>query len=172
MLDRLLSVAGQAADLAVKHATALVGRAVGMAEDLRHRVQGGDEPEPSSERVADAIRRADELDKAPRTRAPSPVTRPPSPPRPATPPPTAPDHIEVEDELVAEFAEAGAEDGAGPEIEVAEPWPGYAKLTASDVIDRLEAASEAERAVVALYERGHKKRKTVLAATGLTGGGR
>jgi hypothetical protein len=101
-----------------------------------------------------------------RPQAPPPVTRDPSP-RPAEP-----IHIDTEDELVAEFAEAGAEDGAGPEIEVAEPWPGYAKLTASDVIDRLEAASEAERAVVALYERGHKKRKTVLAATGLTGDAR
>jgi hypothetical protein len=84
------------------------------------------------------------------------------PKRPVAPP--EPEHIEVEEELVGAFAEAGAEEGAGPEIEVVEPWPGYAALTASDVVDRLAAASEAERAVVALYEREHKKRKTVLAA--------
>jgi hypothetical protein len=116
--------------------------------------------------VGEVIDRVRGSDESPRARAPSAASPPTATPPPAT---REPEHIDTEHELVAEFAEAGAEDGAGAEISVAEPWPGYSKLAASDVIDRLTVASDAERAVVALYEREHKKRKTVLAATGRPG---
>ena len=72
--------------------------------------------------------------------------------------------IDDEPELVAEVAEPGAEDGAGAELEVDEPWEGYDKLAADDVIARIRQADVAELAVTELYERSHKQRRTVLAA--------
>jgi hypothetical protein len=168
MLDRAFALTRQAVELAEKHLTAAIGKAVELAGEARKIVENRGSPPPEqSDRVANAEARSEALDSTPTRPAPAP--RPPAPPRTPSPPPTPEsEHIEVEEELVGEFAEAGAEEPAGPEIEVAEPWPGYASLTASDVVDRLAAASEAERAVVALYERGHKNRKTVLAAAGVS----
>jgi hypothetical protein len=39
-------------------------------------------------------------------------------------------------------------------------------MTAPDVVDRLRIADDATKAVVRLFESTHRKRKTVLAATG------
>ena len=63
--------------------------------------------------------------------------------------------------LVAESADAGAADGAGAEIHVAEPWPGYGEMTAADINDRLATADAGMLAVVRLYESAHRKRVTV-----------
>jgi hypothetical protein len=104
----------------------------------------------------------------PEPRAPEP--RAPEPPSPAPvaeePPPVIdePVHVSEEPELVEEFAEPGAEDGAGAEVRVDEPWDGYAELTARDITARLSDASEAELAAVQLYESTHKQRETVLTA--------
>lgn len=68
------------------------------------------------------------------------------------------------DELVGEFAERGAEDGAGAQIMLDEPWPGYDAATAEAVTNELAGADAAELAVVELYELAHKARKTVLEA--------
>ena len=76
----------------------------------------------------------------------------------------APDHVSEEPVLVEEVADPGAEDGAGPEISVGEPWPSYASMTASEVIARLEEADPAAVAVARLYEQANRGRKTVLAA--------
>jgi hypothetical protein len=54
----------------------------------------------------------------------------------------------------------------GAEIRVEEPWEGYRAMTAPDVIDRLRVADDATKAVVRLFEATHRKRKTVIAATG------
>jgi hypothetical protein len=54
----------------------------------------------------------------------------------------------------------------GAEIRVEEPWDGYRAMTAPDVIDRLRVADDATKAVVRLFESTHRKRKTVIAATG------
>lgn len=100
---------------------------------------------------------------------------PTAPPPPLTPPSEQPDTpltsqeaatktLDDEDEVVAELAEPGAEDGAGAQLDVAEPWEGYAELNAEEAIDRISAASAAELAVVELYEQTHKKRRTVLDA--------
>jgi hypothetical protein len=78
--------------------------------------------------------------------------------------PPEPAHVEQELEVVAEVADPGAEEGPGPQISVAEPWDGYSRMRASDVIDRLAAATPEELAVVQLYEGAHKRRKTVLEA--------
>jgi hypothetical protein len=78
--------------------------------------------------------------------------------------PAPPDHISAEPVLVREEAEAGAQDGAGAAITVQEPWEGYGKLNARDVVARLAAASTAEVAAVQLYEGMHRNRQTVIAA--------
>jgi len=104
----------------------------------------------------------------------SPGARPPAPPArrpapaPATPvaPPPSSRLKEVDEEpvLTAEYAEEGAEDGAGAEVHVAEPWPGYRRMRVPEVTSRLATASTAELAAVQLYEATHRKRRSVLAA--------
>jgi hypothetical protein len=77
-------------------------------------------------------------------------------------PAAEPVHVSEQPELVEEVAEPGAEDGAGAEVHVEQPWDGYDRMKAADVIDRLAAASTAELAAVQLYETGTKGRRTVL----------
>jgi hypothetical protein len=78
--------------------------------------------------------------------------------------PESPAHIEPEVELVAESADPGAEEGAGAELHVDEPWHGYRRMTAADIRDRVVIADAAELAVVQLYESAHRNRRTVLEA--------
>jgi hypothetical protein len=85
---------------------------------------------------------------------------------PAVPDELVPDHVDEEVVLVAEAAEEGAEDGAGPELHVDAPWDGYDRMTAADIRDRLSAATPAEAAAVELYETTHKSRSSVLDAAG------
>lgn len=80
------------------------------------------------------------------------------------PAPAEPVHLDLDDELVAEVADPGAEDGAGAQVSIAEPWSGYRELRAADVIDRLAAASSEELAAIELYELSSRKRRTVVAA--------
>ena len=75
-----------------------------------------------------------------------------------------PAHVSEEPELVQESAEPGAEEGAGADITVAEPWEGYGRMSAKDVIDRARTANVAELATMRLYEARHRARQTVLAA--------
>lgn len=102
---------------------------------------------------------------------------PPPPAAPVTPPQEQPDTPltpqqdavktvadEDEEEVIAEFAEPGAEEGAGAQLDVEEPWEGYAAMNASTVIARIEQADPAQLAVLELYEQTHKKRQTVLSA--------
>ena len=77
-----------------------------------------------------------------------------------------PTHVSEEPELVEEFAEPGAEDGAGASVEIAEPWPGYRGLSADDVIARIDDATPAELAGIELYETANRHRQTVLEAAG------
>jgi hypothetical protein len=77
-------------------------------------------------------------------------------------PAAEPVHVSEQPELVEEVAEPGAEDGAGAEVHVEQPWDGYDRMKAADVIDRLAGASTAELAAVQLYETGTKGRRTVL----------
>jgi hypothetical protein len=102
----------------------------------------------------------------------TPSTPPPAPveheARPASAPirtqaPT-PAHVSEEVQFVESFAEPGAEDGAGAAVHVDEPWEGYRHMTANDIIARLPDASREELAVVDLYERVHRGRRTVVGA--------
>ena len=92
---------------------------------------------------------------------------PPAPPeeRPEPGPHPAPEADEPVDEgvvLTAEYGEEGAEDGAGAEVDVQEPWDGYDSLQAPDVIRTLNDASRETLAAVDLYEREHRGRQTVI----------
>jgi hypothetical protein len=57
------------------------------------------------------------------------------------------------------------DDSPGAEVHVDEPWPGYRKLKAPDIVDRLGGADPAMKAIVRLYESQHRRRRSVLAAT-------
>jgi hypothetical protein len=98
-----------------------------------------------------------------------------SPPRPAAPPPPAPrepppdaetepepEHVDEQATLVAEFAEPGAEDGAGAELELSEPWEGYDGMHVDEVLPRLGDASTEALAAVVLYERTARDRAAVI----------
>jgi diacylglycerol O-acyltransferase len=69
------------------------------------------------------------------------------------------------DELVAESADQGAQDGAGAQIEIDEPWPEYRRMTAQQIVDRLTEADAAQIAVVRLFEGSHRGRRTVMRFT-------
>jgi len=99
---------------------------------------------------------------APAEGATATVERPPEVTEPAIA--QTPAHVSEEPELVQEFAEPGAEEGAGAEVTVLEPWQGYGRMSAKEVIARLADATPAELAAVALYESGHRSRQTVLEA--------
>jgi hypothetical protein len=100
--------------------------------------------------------------------APNPPQPPPSPASPSSGPPepkplqaARPDEGEI---LVDEVADPGAEEGAGAQIRIAEPWDGYAQLKAPEVVDQLAGRDQAELAAVELYESAHRKRQTVIDA--------
>jgi hypothetical protein len=134
----------------------------------------------TSETASDRPSAQDATDAARGPEARTPPTRPQAPaaeasssaptslssPAPATRPPAAspPRRVSEEVQFVEAFAEPGAEEGAGAEVHVREPWNGYARMTANEVIARLAEASREEVAAVMLYERAHRRRQTVLAA--------
>jgi hypothetical protein len=101
--------------------------------------------------------------------APDVIDVEPSPPPAAESPPAVadelvPDHVDEEVVLVAEVAEEGAEEGAGPELHVDPPWDGYDEMKAPEIRDRLAAANAELAAAVELYESVGKSRRTVLEA--------
>jgi hypothetical protein len=140
-------------------------------------------PEPEVEPEPDVVPFVTVVPEPP---APEPEPEPPAPepqPEPPTPEPqrpqsreaetqaaeveTQPDaarHIDTEHELVGEFAEEGAEEGAGAEVHVDEPWDGYRRMRVADIRDRVLVAGSEELAVVQLYELTHRRRRTILDA--------
>ena len=66
--------------------------------------------------------------------------------------------------LVAEVADPGAEDGAGAQLRVDEPWSGYARLRVPEISDQLRAESDEAVLAVRLYEVTHRNRRGVLDA--------
>jgi hypothetical protein len=72
--------------------------------------------------------------------------------------------VSRESVLVEEVAEPGAQDGAGAQVRVDEPWDGYDQLQAPDIINRLSSASTAELAAVELYELSGRQRQSILEA--------
>jgi hypothetical protein len=123
-----------------------------------------------------ATRRTSRRPAAEAMKAAPPVDEPASPtadvpsPEPAATPPAADEPVRVaeEPELVAEAAETGAEDGAGAEVDVDEPWPGYDEMTAADIEERLLAEGPEAAAAVSLYEASRKGRASILEAASRT----
>jgi hypothetical protein len=52
-----------------------------------------------------------------------------------------PAHVPDEVQFVEAFAEPGAEEGAGAEVHVEEPWRGYQQMSAHEVMSRLAEAT-------------------------------
>lgn len=75
-----------------------------------------------------------------------------------------PVHVSEEPELVEEFAEPGAEEGAGAQLRILEPWAGYNEMKAADIVQRLAFATREELAAVELYELAGRNRESVVAA--------
>ena len=73
-------------------------------------------------------------------------------------------HVSQESELVEERADPGVENGAGAQIRVAEPWPGYTALAAPDVVARIAVADAAELMAVRMFETANRGRGSVLSA--------
>jgi hypothetical protein len=94
----------------------------------------------------------------------APIRQRESPPAAGEPLKPAPVHVSAEPELVSESADAGAEEGAGAQIRIGEPWEGYRAMKAADVINRLSTATKEELAAVELYEVAGRNRKSVVAA--------
>jgi hypothetical protein len=174
-----LRLSAQAASLMLRAGETVVVRALALA---------GRPMQTESPSTASASTESPPTAAPPTTRPTRrPRSAPPSRPRPAArarppihepaAPPTEPEsaqaseepepepiHVSEEPELVAEIAEPGAEEGAGAQVTVDEPWDGYSKLRAKDVVARLSVASPAELAAVTLYESTHQARQTVLSA--------
>jgi hypothetical protein len=83
---------------------------------------------------------------------------------PASPISSEPVHVSEGAEIVEEVAEPGAEDGAGAQIRIDEPWEGYRHLKARDIVARLTSATREELAAVELYEVAHANRRSVVQA--------
>jgi len=129
-------------------------------------LQGSDEPGTTPTRVPPQPRYR-RTSKEPDGNGGAPAA-PPMPATPATEPPEPaepePAHVSEEPELVAEVAEQGAEEGAGAELRVDEPWPGYVRMTAAEIRRRLRAQGPEAAAAVRLYEAANKGRSSVLEA--------
>ena len=83
---------------------------------------------------------------------------------PAPEPVEVPVHVSEEPELVEEVAEPGAEDGAGAQVAVGEPWEGYDAMRVPDIRRELQRADATVAAAVKLYESSGRGRRGVLDA--------
>jgi hypothetical protein len=152
------------------HALSLVGRTIGAVAPAPPTPRATAPTTPPAQPAQPAARtqklpETPSVQKAPPRQTPPPQTpHTPPPPSPSIAAEQTPVHVSEEPELVREVAEPGAEDGAGATIRVAEPWNGYRRMNAKDVVDRARSANQTELAAVRLYESRHRSRQTVLAA--------
>jgi hypothetical protein len=163
-----LRLTGAATRLWWRAADQAVGLASGAAGYVIDRVTPADQParqkQPSSQSVSSASQGLAEPASEARAE-PTVRTQPTRPrePRPDTAP-KQPAHVSEDPELVAEFAEPGAEEGAGPELHIREPWDGYRDMSAGEITTRLADADTSELAAVQLYESSHRGRQKILSA--------
>jgi hypothetical protein len=126
--------------------------------------------EAAARTVAEALEHDEEPWEAPppaaTTQVPAPPPAPARPaPEPGPPVPDEPSPAEVGRLRMEQREEESGPGSVGAEVHVDEPWEGYARMTASQVVGRLTGADAATKAVVRLYESSHRNRKTVLRAT-------
>lgn len=55
--------------------------------------------------------------------------------------------------------------GPGPELHIEEPWEGYRRMTAAQVVERLGEEPDGVAAIVQLFEVQHRRRAQILRAT-------
>jgi hypothetical protein len=139
----------------LKRALALTGRPVAAEPTYGKEQSSDDDIYDGAETTATAERTAPPLEVEVESEPPQAQ----APPEPLVEQPT---HVSEEVTLVEEFAEPGAEEGAGAQVTIDEPWEDYAKLSAHEVIERLSDATAAELAAVNLYESANHARRTVL----------
>jgi hypothetical protein len=72
---------------------------------------------------------------------------------------------EAEAEHPAGLVESEGAAAPGAQIHVDAPFEGYDAMKAAEIVARAKSATDAERAVIRLYEQTHKKRKSILDAT-------
>jgi hypothetical protein len=166
MIKQLLVFPVRVGMVAVKLGMRLAGRALGLGQDDSDESAGSMSDESEAPQTTSPPRTGARS----REEEPAPPISPPAPERPEVKP-TAPlsterDAKTLDDEpvVVAEFAELGAADGAGAQVDVDVPWEGYSSMAAEAILARLEQLDMAQLAVVQLYERTHKNRRTVLEA--------
>lgn len=83
---------------------------------------------------------------------------------PAIPPPEGAKEVDDTPIPIGEFAEEGAEDGAGAEVRIDPPWDGYDDMTAAQIQERLANAEREVVAAVSLYEGMCRGRRSVARA--------
>jgi hypothetical protein len=142
----------------------------GLVAGREKRVEEKPQPAPRPRRRRTSSRSGNGNTRTGRAATRTRKTRTATPPPPPTEPsrPAEPAHVSEEPELVAETAETGAEDGAGAEVAVDEPWPGYDQMTAADIEERLLAEGPETAAAVSLYEASRKGRASILEAASRT----
>jgi hypothetical protein len=181
MVGELITLPLRVTGVAARISWRVTERAMSLASDAAGFVieQVSPGPRPRASESRPTARSASSAQPAP---TPTPATgtsqptstEPPPPaqplivPRAPEPQPVAPveepTHVSEEPELVEEFAEPGAEDGAGAELHIREPWDGYRQMNAREVTARVSRASAAELAAIQLYESSNQGRQTILAA--------
>ena len=162
-LERGLSVAGAAARLVGRVAGGEGGPPAETVWPPPEREPAGFEPEVVAPEPELEDLEPELVEPDPAVLEPEPAVIEPEP-EVVEPEPPEPPHVSEEPVLVAELAETGVEDGAGPELRIDEPWEGYSSMTATEIRRRLRQADAATVAAVRLYEAAHKGRSTVLQA--------
>jgi hypothetical protein len=154
--------------MSLKAVTAVARTSVQLVEIAIERVRGGDHRDEARWTPAPPPPSTPVPPREPWTDDGAPVAAPPPAPEPSGPPPVAavPEPTRGEAARIRERQREAetTEESPGAEVHVDEPWQGYAAMNAPEIIDRLAVSDAAVKAVVLLYERGHKGRKTVLRA--------
>ena len=166
--------------MSLKAATAVARASAQLIELAIERVRGGGQREEARWTTASSPPSMPVTPREPWTDDGAPP--PPPPPAPEPPPvvevpepspvPEAPPIVAVREPTPGEAARIREQrreaettaDIPGAAVHVEEPWQGYAVMNAPEIIDRLAVSDAAVKAVVLLYEQGHKARKTVLRA--------
>lgn len=134
------------------------------------RANGWSVPRPAPVRspAPDVRAQGDALESVVDVVAPTPAAPAPPPAQgpavPAVAPTPGAKQVDDDPVPVAEFAEAGAEDGAGAQVHVDPPWDGYDAMTAAQIRQRLATANGGLAAAVSLYEGAGRGRVSVVDA--------
>ena len=137
-----LRVFGRAITLGLSATERLIDAAFprpGGASGAPHRAEATSSA-PSADNEAPAAPFNRPTEATPRSAPETPPAAPEAPTVAAAPAPT-PAHVSRDVRHVEAFADPGAEDGPGASVHIEEPWRGYGRMTANDIIARLTSTS-------------------------------